>query len=49
MSTHNICFGEKIGIPLQSQFVCFYIKLGFKGVFISWTCFPDGIQLKNLI
>ena len=41
-STHNLCFGEKIrkiGIPLQTP--VFYIKLGFKGVYISWICFPD--------
>ena len=45
MSTHNLCFGakiRKIGIPLHTpQF--FYIKVGFKGVYFSWTCFPDGI------
>ena len=29
-----------IGIPLQPHF--FYIKAGFKGVYISWTCFPDA-------
>ena len=37
--THNLCFGSKIkklGIP---QF--YYIKVGFKGVFISRTCFPN--------
>ena len=26
----------KIGIP---QFC--YIKVGYKGVYITWTCFPD--------
>ena len=39
-STHNLCFGRKIrkiGIPVQTLF--FYIKLGFKGVYITWTCF----------
>ena len=42
MSTHNLCFGakiRKIGIPLQTQ--SFYIKVGFKGVYFSQTCFPD--------
>ena len=41
-STHNLCFGAKIrkmGIPLQTP-VC-YIKVGFKGVFIARTFFPD--------
>ena len=36
-STHNLCFGakiRKIGIPL-------HIKVGYMGVFISKTCFPD--------
>ena len=43
MSTHNLCLGSKvrkIGIP---QFD--YIKVGFKGVYIAWTCYPD--VLKN--
>ena len=30
---------KKIGIPRIPQF--FYIKVGFKGVYISRTCFPD--------
>ena len=41
-STHNLCFGakiRKIGIPCIPQF--YYIKVGFKGVFIARTCFPD--------
>ena len=41
-STHNLCFGAKIrniGISRIPQF--FYIKVGFKGVYISRTCFPD--------
>ena len=43
MSTDNLRFGakiRKIGIPLQ-QF--FYIKVWFKGVYITWTCFRDYI------
>ena len=42
-STHNECFGSKrrkICIPLQIPFF-FCIKVGFKGVYISRTCFPD--------
>ena len=42
MSTHNLCFGSKItniGIPLDTLF--HNIKVGFKGVYFSWTCFPD--------
>ena len=40
-STHNLCFGakiRKIGIP---QFC--YIKVGFKGVYLLRTCFPDEL------
>ena len=34
---------RKIGIyPRIPQF--FYIKVGFNGVYFSWTCFPDGIS-----
>ena len=37
-------FGSKIrkGIPLwffEPQF--YYIKVGYKGVYIIWTCYPD--------
>ena len=42
-STHNVCFGAKVGkkvIHLQTP-VVFYIKVGFKGVYHSRTCFPD--------
>ena len=31
---------KKIGITLQTPVLL--IKVGFKGVFISQTCFPDG-------
>ena len=44
MSTHNVCFESKIrklGIPLQTPF--FYIKVGFKGVSMSRTCFADDV------
>ena len=42
MSAHNLCFGakiRKIGIPCKPQFC--YIKVGYKGVYITRTCFPD--------
>ena len=42
MSTHNLCFGAKIRkkvYPCIPQFC--YIKVGFKGVYFSWACFPD--------
>ena len=42
-STHNLCFGakiRKIGIPRIPQFC--YIKVGFKGGYISRTCFRDA-------
>ena len=48
-STHNVCFGlkiRKLGLPLQTP-VFFYIKVGFTGVYISRTCFPD--ESRNLI
>ena len=42
MSTHNLCFGakvRKICIPLHTPVLLY--KTGFKGVFISRTCFSD--------
>ena len=27
----------------------YYIKVGFKGVFIAWTCFPDDSICNNTI
>ena len=44
-STHNLCFGakiRKIGIHRCIPQFC-YIKVGFKGVFIARTCFPDDM------
>ena len=41
-STHNLCFGAKIGknaYPSKPQF--YYIKVGCKGVFVTRTCFRD--------
>ena len=43
LSTHNLCFIEKIGkneYPFKPQF--YYIKVGWKGVFITRTCYHDG-------
>ena len=44
MNTHNLCFGakirKKIGIPVHTP-VLLYIKVGFKGVFITRTCFRN--------
>ena len=42
-STHNLCFGakiRKIGIPLHTPVLLH--KSGVQGVYIAWTCFPDG-------
>ena len=42
MSTHDLCFGSKIRKnvnPSAPQF--YYIKEGYKGVYITWSCFPD--------
>ena len=42
MSTHNLCFGEKIRkkyTPVNPQF--YYIKVECKGVFVTRTCFRD--------
>ena len=44
MSTHNLCFRakiRKIGMPLHTPIV----KVGFKGVYILWTCFPDDVTV----
>ena len=41
--THNLCFGakiRKIGIPLHTP--VYYIKVEYKGVYITWLCFSDG-------
>ena len=31
---------EKIVYPCMPQFC--YVKVGFKGAYIAWTCYPDG-------
>ena len=42
-STHNLCFRAKI--RKKNEYHCkpqfYYIKVGFKGVYIIWTCFHD--------
>ena len=46
---HNLCFEakiRKIGIPLHTPVLLYipqfcYIKVGYKGVYIAQTCFPD--------
>ena len=42
---YPLCFGakiRKIGIPLHTPVLLYKSGVGFKGVFIAWTCFPDG-------
>ena len=47
-SIHNLCFGLKIRkkcvYPCIPPF--YYIKVGFKKVFIARTCFPDGDNVE---
>ena len=46
VNTHNLCFGakiRKIGKLLQTPVLLY---MGFKGVFIAQTCFPDGCPEK---
>ena len=41
-STHNLCFREKKEkneYPCKPQF--YYIKVGCKGVYITWICLHD--------
>ena len=45
---HNLCFGAKIRknvYPCKPQF--YYIKVGCKGVFVTRTCFRDGISYRG--
>ena len=47
--THDLCFRAKIRknvYPCKPQF--YYIKVGCKGVYITWTCFHDGQNLSML-
>ena len=42
-SIHNLCFRAKVRknvYPCKPQF--YYIKVGCKGVLITWTCFHDA-------
>ena len=49
MSTHNLCFGAKIRkTRFTPAYPNFTIKVGYKGVFISRTCFPDGKSENGL-
>ena len=47
-STNNLRFGAKIRksryTPAYSSFT--FLKVGFKGVYISWTCFPDAFCVR---
>ena len=27
----------------------FYIKVGFKGVYFTWTCFPDDGKMRGIV
>ena len=37
---------KKKGIPCIPQFYC--IRVGYKGVFIARTCFPDDLYFQRL-
>ena len=43
MSTRNLCFESKIR-KMACLFIpqFHYVKVGFKGVYFSWTCYPDA-------
>ena len=49
----TICLPTLSGGDIKKVYPCkpqfFHIKVGFKGVFIAWTCFPDGKQMLFLI
>ena len=49
MSTHNLCFGSKIRkknvYPSIPQFC--YIKVGYKGVYITLKCYPDELPFSH--
>ena len=34
---------KKIGIPLYRPVLLY--KVGFKGIYFSWTCFPDALHI----
>ena len=35
---------KKLNLAYPCILKFFYIKVGFKGVFIEWTCFPDVLH-----
>ena len=37
---------EKYVYPCIPQFCC--IKVGYKGVYITWTCFPDALHKLSI-
>ena len=41
-NTHNLYFAAKIREIVILLTPVLYIKVGYKGVFISRRCFPDG-------
>ena len=45
MSTHYLCFGLEIRNVYPCTPQLYYIKAGCYGVFISQTCFPDGVYM----
>ena len=50
-STHYLCIGStvrNIGIHVH-LYTPVYIKLGFKGVYISWTRYPDDIHVNSFL
>ena len=53
MRTHNLCFRAKIRkkcIPLYNPVSLYiYIKVGYKGVYITRTCFHDAVTLRVYI
>ena len=49
-STHNLCFGAQIRkkvYPRMPQFD--FVKVGYKGVFIARTYFPDGFECFHVL
>ena len=45
-STHNLCFGAKRRKQLTYLCIAQFrnIKVGFKGVYITQTCYPDRLK-----
>ena len=36
---HNLCFVSNLRKIGKSQF--YYIKVGYEGIYVTWTCYPD--------